>query len=327
MDVPMCVRFCSAVPDTTYDRQAAVITATFNYPEFEKDPACFGALPETFLDYDSDYSHGDLHLTMDAQSLVIAMAVNLGYLHLEVLEFASRIDVKVDIPIPKSKRNATYIMNGYYDLRYTSMTPILCMQNATEVPLPYPTELCALVLSGAERKHVGLPLLTHGGVNTGSKIYPCNCSQGVGQSLPSECNEFNFLSGFIVLNQNTTSTELQSSDFLQMLMHLITAYGSYEDFNDAMAPALLLAEGVITHVANPDLGEVLNVLSPCSMNYTTADNPFQSSGMFYCSLVMFQSWDRMDQRVSENNYQLRNGSCKDSFTIPLKSWLDLITAS
>lgn len=309
------------VPDTSYDRQAAVIKATFNFPQFREEPACSGALMGSFTDYEPDYSHDDFHFNLDAQSLVIAMAVNLGYLHLEELEFASRLDLRIETPIPGSKRNATYVINGYYDLRYTSMTPILCVQNLTAVPPPYPTELCVLVLAGVQQKYVGLPLLTHGGFNAGSKFYPCDCSD-ISLSSSTECNEFNFLSGYMVFNHNFTSNGLES-ELLQVFLHLITAYGSYKEFNDAMAPALLLVEGIITRVETPDQGAALNALSPCAVNYTTSDNPFHASGTFYCSVVMFQSWDHIDHRVSENHFQLPNGSCRDTFTIPTENWFDL----
>lgn len=294
-----------------------MISATFKESDFVRDPACAGALTEYFTGYEAEYNGGNFHIDLDAQSLVIAMAVNLGYLSLDALDFAETINKEISVPIPGSTKNVTYLLNGYYDLRYTSMTPILCMKNITIAPPPFLTVLCALVFKGSE-EFIGLPLFNHGGVNTGTEILPCNCS--VQPSSSSQCDEFNLMSGFIVYNIEDSSL-LQAEDLLRLYSLAITAHSGYKNFNDAMGPALLLAEGIITEVVPPDNRAVRNALSPCTVNYTSPINPQLVSGMFNCTLVVFQSLDHISHHISDHHFQLHHGSCRESFRIPPDKWL------
>ena len=311
-------RYCSAVPDTHYNRDTALISATFKESEFLQDPACSGALENNFIGYEPEYGGDSFHIDLDVQSLVIAMAVNLGFLSLETLDYAENFNLEIAVPIPGSKRNVTYLLNGYYDLRYTSMTPILCMQNVTIAPPPFLTVLCVLVFQGSSEEFIGLPIFHHGGVNTGTGFYPCNCSL-TSQYSSSLCNEFNLMSGFIVYNRGATS--LLKEDLVRVYTLAITAHSGYKNFNDAMSPALFLAEGIITGVVTtPDVGMVRKALSPCTVNYTSPTNPHLVSGTFNCSLVIFQSLDHITHHITENHYQLHQGSCRDTFTIPADKW-------
>ena len=124
-----------------------MIRGTFNFGDFFGDTNCSEALDYSWVAASEAFGEKTFTLNFDMQSFAVAMAVNLGYLSLDTLETAqTQYDPIVVLTDHTDTPNVTYSMSQYFDLRYASMAPIMCIRNLTHAPPNYMTELCMLEL-------------------------------------------------------------------------------------------------------------------------------------------------------------------------------------
>ena len=275
------------------------------------DPVCIGAFDPGLLGWDKNFDGYNFSLGMDVQSFTIAMAVNLGYISLDTLEIAQTFNWQFTTP---TSANSTYEANLYYDLRYPSMKLILCVRNITAIPEGVITFLCVLQLNEI---FLGLPIFTSSSMYSQEKggFVPCNCSQiETDSNLRQNCDMFDFLSGYLFYNIYDPSASAQDNlgNQLWAFVTALDKYPSYADFNNALLAALQLTSVFISGVVDYNLVPqyvIEYVLSPCFV-----------FGEYGCSLIMFQSYDYINNQVSEFHYQLYYGSCRDSFSIHSDKW-------
>ena len=200
-------------------------------------------------------------LNFDMQSFTVAMAVNLGYLSLDTLETAqTQYDPIVVLTDHTDTPNVTYSMSQYFDLRYASMAPIMCIRNLTHAPPNYMTELCMLELPLTWILYA-VPIFNSGGILSGGDRYGysgCSCSQD--NLFDDNCNSFNLMSGLIFYNNDL----FYAGDLFAMYLKVIGEYSSYYAFNEAMSPALYYIKMKInTYLEVDDANVTQEALQPC----------------------------------------------------------------
>ena len=212
-----------------------MIQGTFNFGDFFGDTNCSAALDYSWVAASEAFGEKTFNLNFDMQSFAVAMAVNLGYLSLDTLETAqTQYDPIVVLTDHTDTPNVTYSMSQYFDLRYASMNPIMCIRNLTHAPPNYMTELCMLELPLTWILYA-VPIFNSGGILSGGDRYGysgCSCSQD--NLFDDNCNSFNLMSGLIFYNNDL----FYAGDLFAMYLKVIGEYSSYYAFNEAMSPAM-----------------------------------------------------------------------------------------
>ena len=282
------------------------------------DPVCNYAFNPESMGWNQNFDGYNFTLGLDVQSFVIAMSVNLGYISLDSLEIAQNLDWQFTTPAAHddaaaNNMTSTYEANFYYDMRYPTMKLILCLRNTTAVSGRMMTALCVLQLNEII---LGLPIFNSNGMFSAEQgwFVPCNCSViETDSSLRGYCDSFNFLSGYLFYNIYNPADSAHDNLGSQLFVFatVITKYPGYAEFNNAMQDAMqlmsILIAGAVDYSFIPQY-LIEYFLWPCFVLDTG------------CSLVMFQSYDYINKQVSEYHYQLSNGSCSDSFSIPTDKW-------
>lgn len=298
---------CGVMGFTSYDIANARVTTEVNYTYYATQPLCMVALQPQLFGYIASVDNNIFSYGLDVNSFITAMAVNYGILELQDLGVASQTVYRFSVG------GNHYLGQQYFDLRYPYMSPILCVRNASALPAGAGVLLQRLCFV-LENEAVTLPLYHHFGLSYRYPI-PCRCGEAndnVG-SLPP-CQVFNMLASliFFVPSKATTSIEQLVIDQLQNLLQIVYGFETYTDFNfkgfNASWSAAAEAYG----------RKASATLSPTWQKDAFAFCTLPTGQR--CSLMTFNSYNAINRIVSEYKYQLLNGSCANSFTIPAYDW-------
>ena len=138
------------------------------------------------------------------------------------------------------------------------------------------------------------PFFIHSGANLTEPVF-CNCSQSYGKSY--QCNQFNFLIGMIFYNDLDGLTS-QSS---------LTTLAASGDALDLMHKSF-----------NPSFAAVNEFEKKHDPVWRKNAYEFCNQGRVNCSMLTINAFDLTGlylSTVTDNNYQLTNGSCVESFRI------------
>lgn len=279
---------------------------TLDYNAFASNAICMAALSPKTFGYGQTYDKNNFPIQLEVESFITATAVNLGVMSIDDLLLAQYLNIYVTLRT--ATQNVTYQLNEYFDVRYNTMTPIVCMRNVTAVPASI--EILTLCVVNIASSVFALPVFNHYG-NAASKVPAyCDCKNKVGSNI--NCDYFNFLSGYVVYNFSV------SNNLFNSLLYLGTAVakaGSYMKFNRQAYNASFAAAAIANNYYDPILnttGWLRNAFQFCNVSGL--------SGVSICSLVVFNSYDYISRQVSDYHYYLNNGSCSNSLSISSDNW-------
>jgi len=299
-------RYCPLVPVASYNQDTGLITAEFSSSlDFSKNAACVSAFRPTTVGWGPRLTGLSFELQLSVESLAIAMAVNLGIMSINDLELEQNFDI--DLNLKMSNVTGSYHANSYFDIRYLSMSPILCLRNITAVPPTLFQSLCFLTISGTA---VVLPIFNPAGNRTaGSYPNPCNCSS----LASSDCNTFNLLAGYVIYDINILEKSGNLELSLELLARAVLQHSSYAAFNEAAFFISSATSSVALQKADDEL---------YSQEFLSGAFQFCNLSDFdaVCSVVVFQSLDFDSHQVSAYNFPLMLGACSNSFTVSDATW-------
>lgn len=253
-------------------------------------------------------------ITIDVESLATAMGINFRVQTpstLRIIDSASRAFFRY--------QGIDFEIAQYFDIRFSTMEPILCIHNTSALPSTYSNILqlfCVNVIGST----FTLPILNHFG---SSSISPQYCECGVHENLADSeaCREFNFLTG-LVFYRNVVKTNGRDFNFQKLirsfnitktldelgLFSLFTILNKYEDYQtfnrDAYNASFYTAS--LTSACKG---------ASCMSSALKFCNIGSASSPDLCSMVIFNSLDYTCHTVSLFKYQLNNGSCTNSMVI------------
>jgi hypothetical protein len=282
---------------------------TLDYNAFAANAICMAALSPKTFGYGQTYDKNNFPIQLEVESFITATAVNLGIMSIDDLLLAQYLNIY--ITLRTSTQNVTYQVNEYFDVRYNTMTPIVCMRNVSAVPAS--VKILSLCVVNVATSVFALPVFNHYGDAAFEVPTYCDCNTKVGTNI--NCDYFNFLSGYVVYNFSVINNLYNS------LMYLGTAVakaGSYSVFNRQAYNASFAAAAIANDVFDPILnttGWLQNAFQFC--NISGLRGVTHSS---ICSLVVFNSYDYISKQVSDYHYFLNNGSCSNTFSISSDNW-------
>jgi hypothetical protein len=226
------------------------------------------------------------------RTLVTSLAINLN---------VTLLTDMVEIPGFNSQytfEDVAYNVSSYYDPKYPGMAPLTCISA--------PVTQCILAIGEV----FALPVFNHAGASPNVPTV-CDCAVLSAEYLSSrysQCNLFNFLSGFIFWAGTNGSPN--------PVFEMAIGYGyDYASINaDAFNASFTASYWGVTSPDREDLNEAetrRNAYSFCNV-----------SGYGPCSLVTFSSFDTNPNSwaVSEYYYQLQTGACRNTFTTTYADW-------
>lgn len=290
---------CNANSLIQFDSANGYFYLSYLYSEFVSNPNCSTTLDPYAIGYNPEFDNHAFTISFDIHSVNMALAIN------------TRVQQNGDIVM---EDDSSVVYNGteykfvkVYDARYPGMQPIMC---AVRHDFGERMLLCAIVLA---KDLFAFPLLNHFGTSASAPDY-CTCENSTdedGTSIPAngfsyECNVFNLLSGFLFFNGNDTITPL---------FELFYKYDERNELN-RLAYAAMYAGA---NIANTNKYQ----------NSTFRGKAYQFCETSYggCSVVTVNSYDTLSKSVSAYYYQLRNGSCRDTFSGTATAWNRLSTTT
>lgn len=302
---------CPLVADAVYDQANAKLSASYNTSEFASMPSCFAAIVPSKLNIPG-FLQKEFSIDVDVRSFATAMAVNMGIIRVTDLGVATPQQTELTFG------GAKYMVGEYFDKRYSTMDPILCYYNVTDVLFSssqHTQQLCFL------RKGITiatLPVFHHYG-DSDSIPVPCDCDSPVGAS--AACQEFSLMSSLVFFRQDAPSmtpedaaNKLLKSIYEGLLM--VIQYPSYADFNRAAFNASFAASAYPFGTLSAEVTD--REWQRESFDFCRIENPPGQSRN--CSMLTFYQYNFLYYSVSDYHYQLTNGSCSDSISIPQTQW-------
>lgn len=294
---------CPQHAHTTFDRANALIETELDYNTYANNPLCADALPTEQFGYQRSVDNGVFSLSLNVETFMMVMSVNLGIVNIGYLTVASSDLMYIELG------NTSYSLAEYYDQRYLEMEPMWCIRNVTPIVAPAPDieTLCFYTISRA----LAIPVFEHVGESVQQPIY-CDCDTN-GQS--SSCNVFNLLSGLIffpIENAASYSPVELVVQQISYLMQLIAPYESYGKLNSAAYNA--------TWTLGTQVFGLQKNYYRSSKWYESAFDFLQIPTGLNGSMLIFTSDDAVSHLVSKYKYSLTNGSCSNSFAITPEAW-------
>ena len=289
----------------TYDRANGDVSVILDYAEFASNDICMSALTPASFGYVAAYDDNEFTVSLRVDSFVIAMAVNLGIMGIDDLIIAQYLYKY--IPLTIDGKTFIYVMNEYFDIRFNTMAPILCISNVTALPsFVKIQQLCFVDISG---RTLVLPVFNHYGDTNSLVPDYCDCKTN-GHS--EQCNQFVLLSSYVVFNTSTLEGNIK------YLVTAVSKWGNYDKFNRAAYNATFAAAAM----ANNRFDPILNTSSwrRNAFQFCNISGYGGLKSVPLCSVVVFNSFDFTSQQVSDYHFALRNGSCSNSFTIDEDLW-------
>ena len=180
------------------------------------------------------------------------------------------------------------------------MTPISCFLLASDVQfVGVPGALyqgsCFFSLKGSNA--YGVPVFNHFGYTNQYPSY-CSCDNGAGPGATNDnCNVFDLMVGFLVYNPTKYNPNFEfDNPYMDLVYNMPVSNISYSAYN-AMYAAMQT-----NFTANSTFRE--NAYAFCNSSWAT------------CSLVTLEVYDDINRAVSDYYYELAEGSCRNTMTIP-----------
>ena len=275
-----------------------LISICFNY---ENNINCTSTLSIQSVDSSHNIILNDFILSYDIRSVIIAIAVNNRldfsfnlYKLLNGLEY-----IEYDI-------YTTYELAYYFDRRYPGMDPIVCLNNISNTNNNN-TNVNNFCLVHISRDVLAYPILDS--YSNSNNNIPNRCTCANANTNTALCNQFNFLTGFILFPASVTT-----HDVIMNMIYFISKY---------IPNGLITQYQIISSLAYPALYSTATINDPLSnrnyfQNKQRRNNYYNFCNGLYsnCSIISVHSSD--SNRLIINSYmkELHNGSCTDTITIP-----------
>lgn len=277
---------CDVVPVTNFDKSTATLYAKYDFDLYNASTACRDAVIPMHMGYFPAFDAGIFTVQLDLKALTAAMVVNMGFMSYVYLD-------KVPDSISWHTYNSTtYEMALYYNSNMEGMRPITCLVND-----PYVS--CVLEVGGL----YVYPIFDHMGSSISEPQY-CECGSSRGHT--AECNYFNLFAGFLFFEYDDATESQQNSldRLVEFTLSVNTTTNSEkgEFLNRAAYNASY--DAVLEHTHRNDLDWRSRAYEFCAL----------SDGS-HCSLFSTLFYDTTSYSVSEHAYQVRYGSCNDSFSL------------
>ena len=297
---------CPVHAHTSYDSGSATLRLEFSYSDFMANSTCKNIVKPEHMGYNSKYNLDNFAFTIDAQTLLTALAINTDALSVEELEVVPETLFQFDY------KNQSIVLGKYFYPRYPGMKPLFC------AVLSQYRLLCTI-------QYFNLyfyPIFNHAGYSPVEPHY-CSCDDpAVGQS--EGCNLFNFIAGFSFYDYDEEKGETEYDAIYKLV----------ED---------TLGENFNAEVANADAFNA-SFDAAVNENHFQASSPsWRYDAYSFCRLTdgsscsmlsvlltdgyTFDANDTSQMHnmpnkvftISNYYYQLTHGSCNDSFTISSES--------
>jgi len=301
-----------------------LVNSYANVTQLVANSACHTAVNPAAFGYHTQTEDSLYTIQLDTMSFATAMGVNLGYLDIANLRPVQSVLVNFTV------NDTSYTLGEYFNADYANMNSI-CMQNVTAVSAApsyryaLPTALCFIDIGTT----LTLPVFNHYGGSTSSPNY-CSCSNGEGRS--EACQSFDLLAGLVffpaaksprhtraLLHRHHPPSPTNITNLLEYfgLFNLVQTAGRYSSYKQCNAAVYTVNSNTNTNTNNAN--DLSDAFAFCATSSTS------SSSTKECSLAMFHVSDFTPRTVSEYKFQLFNGSCSDSFTIPSATFVQLVS--
>lgn len=286
----------------SYDSTSGIMKLDYNYQQYIQNEQCLNITQPALLGYIPIVDGLQFSLKYDVQTILTALAVNLYVIQLSALVELPHFDSYYDY------KGTTYYISQYYSPKFPNMIPMICLKTLNYQE-DYPNNatnafLCGLSYNGV----IAMPMFNQFGSNSTLPI-PCDCSKASSYNLNSafsNCNMFNFMSGFMFWNT-------QSPDAILELLGRVKF--NYQAINDAAFNASFIDS--YWGLASP-LYDQLH-----SKQYRKNAYEFCQTSYGACSMVLFSSFDNERDAtwaISKYYYILQNGACRDTISPTRSAW-------
>lgn len=296
---------CDIESLASFDPANSMFSVTFNIDEFKNSATCAGSInPNLFNPYTTKQS--SLIMNLDVRSLSTALSINLGYIPISYLGTASANQFQVEL------NGIKYNFAKYFDTRYPTMAPILCMSNASAIPEgTHAIDQLCFVMYGTS---LFFPFMNHIGNSFQVPTY-CDCAAGTGTS--TACQKLYLMASMLFFYVQPGPTDTMISLIIQQVkllsqLHLnqISYYSLNRKVYNSTASSSLYMMGTGSDSLNSTQW-VQETLSFCTVGTST------------CSIISFATISAFSSAVSTYQFQLTNGSCAASFMLSDDIWEEM----
>jgi hypothetical protein len=316
---------CDIDAVASYDQGNSLFRLAYNYSQYAADSTCVGVMNPYVLGYFPTVNKEDFSLYVDVNAFAVAAGINYEIIG---IDFLQQVPGEILTETLYGTFNVTF--GEFFDPRTPLMDPVICITDLDPlIPLSsFPASIKALFERIDARPTCflrfggmpALPVFRHYGAEQ-SRPVACSCETGVGQT--DACQEFNLLVSFVFYNVagNATATSIQSlrdmsgAVLLQLLL-LLNQTATYEDFNVAAYNA---SWAPISYVY-PESAVLTNSKKWRKNAYQFCAINAPGLGMSYCSVLSLNPYSATSRSVSEYFYQLKYGSCYDTFSVNSTTW-------
>jgi hypothetical protein len=287
---------------SNYDINSGIMKLSYDYQQFMTNDQCLNITNPAILGYVPMVDGSQFSLSYDVQTIMTALAVNLYVIQLSAL---------VELPHFNSNyeyNGISYYVSYYYSPKFPSMTPMICLRTM-QYNEDYPNSeanafLCGLSYDGV----IAMPIFNQFGSNSTFPM-PCDCNKADSYDLHiafSNCNSFNFMSGFMFWNTQSPNAILEMLGKFQF---------NYQTINDhAFNASFIDSYWGLTSPYYRDLH---------SQQFRRQSYEFCQTSFGPCSMVLFSSFDNRNDAtwaISKYYYILQNGACHDSISPTKDAW-------
>eukprot|EP01038_Epipyxis_sp_PR26KG_P008879 gene8879-11976_t len=329
---------CKASSTALYNSATGIITLSYNYDEFMNDAACAAAAKPELLNRDIlSGNPADFNIRFDVRSLVTAASINL-----QINSLKSLVEIKsFRQNITDSDNVIMGYYSKYYDPKYAGMSPISCYTFPNNNTFDGLLNICVVKIG----EIVGLPFFNHAGTDY-DYPRPCECDDSA-NSNNEVCNLFQFFSGFIFwdLPESIYTDDRFHNDNIQYGFSISTILQFVANsFNKRSEDGTNTRTFVFK--MNQDMfnasfrSGVLRLLNAGHGGIWSDNSSFLSDSFdfctlnleginFTCSMIVFSSYDLKQDvySISNNYFQLYNGSCENKISVSPEIWNKLIKSS
>lgn len=292
---------CDANMESSYDQANSKMSMRLNATSLKNIANCITAAGDAYT-YDLLAGEEEVDFDLDVRTFSTALAVNMGIIDIGNLGLATSETFRITF------KGILYELGQYFDIRYSEMAPIYCLRSISAVSTG--VSVVKPLCFASQGSLLFLPVFNHIGESLRVPKY-CECAEAGHLDI---CNDFLLATTLlyfpVVGNLGITASISQQ---LQNLFNLYSKFPVYEDFNRAAYNASITA--ILTHFGTGDETKLTSaawlqdVYQFCKL----------ANGKT-CSMVNFFGINKRRKTVSDFQYQLVNGSCSDSITIPPDQW-------